>query len=99
MNPASENQWYVYILECSDHSLYTGCTNNLAKRLSAHNSGKGAKYTKAKLPVHLLYAEPATDRSQAQKREAEIKKLSRTDKLSLVEKYSEKNFFRKPKEK
>lgn len=77
--------WHTYILQCADGSLYTGCTNDLARRVAAHNAGTGAKYTKAKLPVKLLYSEPALDRSQAQKREAEIKKLSRSQKLELIE--------------
>ena len=78
--------WRVYILRCTDNSLYTGVTNNLEKRLNAHNSGKGAKYTKARRPVVLVYNENAANRSAAQIREAEIKKLTRVEKLGLISK-------------
>ena len=78
------NDWTVYILRCGDGSLYTGVTNNIEKRLKAHNDGKGAKYTKARRPVVVVYQEPAANRSEAQKREAVIKKLSRVEKLGLV---------------
>ncbi len=77
---------YVYILLCSDNTLYTGWTNNLEKRLIIHNKGKGAKYTKARLPVTLLYHEKYKSKNDALKREAAIKKLSREDKLKLIKK-------------
>jgi putative endonuclease len=78
--------YFVYILECSDGSLYTGITTDVTKRLSEHNnSDKGAKYTKARRPLKLLYKEPATNRSIASKREYAIKKLTRKEKLQLVE--------------
>ena len=64
---------YVYILKCSDDSLYTGWTNNLEKRFKAHSTGKGAKYTKARLPVELVYYEEFEDKIDAMKREYEIK--------------------------
>lgn len=77
--------YFVYILECSDNSLYTGITTNIEKRLNEHNtSPKGAKYTKARRPVKLVYQEPAQDRSAASKREYAIKKLTRTKKLQLI---------------
>ena len=76
---------YVYILKCSDESLYTGWTNSLEKRLKAHNSGKGAKYTKARLPVELVYFEEYEDKIEAMKREYEIKQLTRVKKLKLIE--------------
>ncbi|BFU79028.1 GIY-YIG nuclease family protein [Arcobacter sp. 15-2] len=77
--------YFVYILECSDNSLYTGITTNIEKRLNEHNtSSKGAKYTKARRPVKLVYQEPAQDRSAASKREYAIKKLTRTKKLQLI---------------
>jgi len=77
--------YFVYILECSDKSLYTGITTNIEKRLNEHNtSSKGAKYTKARRPVKLVYQEPAQDRSAASKREYAIKKLTRTKKLQLI---------------
>ena len=76
--------WYVYILKCNDGTLYTGITNNLDKRVSSHNKGTGAKYTKTRTPVELVYHEEATDRSEASKREYQIKKLSRLAKENLI---------------
>lgn len=76
--------WYVYILKCNDGTLYTGITNNLDKRVSSHNKGTGAKYTKTRLPVEVVYHEEATDRSEASKREHQIKKLSRLAKENLI---------------
>ena len=75
--------WFVYLLECSDTSLYCGITNDLEKRISAHNLGKGAKYTKTRLPVKLYWFEEVSDRSVASKREYQIKRLSREKKLAL----------------
>jgi len=75
---------FVYILECGDGSLYTGWTTNLEDRLRVHNSGKGAKYTRSHLPVKLLYFESFSEKSQALKREAEIKKLTRPQKEVLI---------------
>lgn len=84
--------YFVYILECSDKSLYTGITTDVKKRLDEHNtSEKGAKYTKARRPVKLIYFEKSENRSSASKREYEIKKLSRTKKLQLVEKFKVNN--------
>lgn len=74
----------VYILRCGDGTLYTGCTNDLPRRLKTHQSGKGAKYTRARLPVELVYQEPAEDHSQALRREAAIKGLTRAEKLALI---------------
>ena len=76
--------WYVYILQCSDNTLYTGMTDNIEKRVATHNSRKGAKYTRGRLPVSLVYYEELKTRSLALKREAEIKKLSRKNKLILL---------------
>ena len=76
--------WFVYILECKDKSFYTGITNDLERRLRAHNSGKGAKYTKARLPVRLIYREPHKTKEDSLKREIEIKKLKRSEKLDLI---------------
>lgn len=76
---------FTYILKCSDGSLYTGWTNDIEKRLKVHNSGKGAKYTRVRLPVELVYFESFQDKILAQKREAGIKKLSRKEKLKLIE--------------
>ena len=76
---------YVYILKCGDGTLYTGWTNNLEKRIQAHNTGKGAKYTRARLPVELVYFEEFEEKVDAQRREYRIKKLSRKEKLKLIE--------------
>lgn len=76
--------WYVYILECSDGSLYTGITTDLEKRILTHNKGKGAKYTKARLPVILRASFEAEDRSKASKEEYRIKQLPRQEKLKLI---------------
>lgn len=75
--------WSVYILKCGDGSLYTGITNDLSKRIEAHESGSGAKYTKGRGPFKLLYTETCEDRSAASKREMEVKSFSREDKLAL----------------
>ncbi len=76
---------YVYILKCSDETLYTGWTNDLHKRLNAHLQGKGAKYTRGRLPVKLVYFEKHSDKISAQKREYEIKQMTRREKLELIE--------------
>lgn len=76
--------WYVYILECADGSLYTGITNKLQERINTHNSGKGAKYTKTRLPVALKAFWEASNRSEASKEEYRIKKLTRQQKLKLI---------------
>ncbi|EKY29803.1 GIY-YIG nuclease family protein [Clostridium celatum] len=79
---------YVYILRCNDNSLYTGWTNNLEKRLKVHASGKGAKYTKARLPIELVYFEEFEDKIEAMRREYVIKQLTRKEKLILIEKFN-----------
>lgn len=76
--------WTVYMLRCADGSLYTGIARDAAARIVAHNAGRGAKYTKARRPVALVWSEPATCRSSASKREYAIKQLRRTDKLALI---------------
>ena len=76
--------WTVYILRCGDGTLYTGCTNDLSRRLNAHQSGRGAKYTRSRLPVVLAYREEVPDRSAALRREAAIKRLDRRGKLALI---------------
>ncbi len=79
--------WLVYILECSDNTLYTGITTNLEKRIEQHNVGAdGAKYTRVRRPVKCVYQEPQKNRSEATKREMAIKKLSRVKKLQLINK-------------
>lgn len=77
--------YYVYMLECADGTLYTGITNNVEKRVAAHNAGaSGAKYTRARRPVSLRYFEECGTRGDALKREHTLKQLSREDKLALV---------------
>jgi len=77
--------WYIYILQCSDNTLYTGITTNLKRRIIEHNSSNlGAKYTKMRRPVKLVYSEELENRSQATKREIEIKKMKREEKEKLV---------------
>lgn len=76
---------YTYIVECSDGTLYTGWTNNLEKRLEAHNSGKGAKYTKSRRPVKIVYKELFETKEEAMSREFAIKQLSRIEKLKLID--------------
>lgn len=76
---------YVYILRCGDGSLYTGWTNDLEHRLKMHSDGKGGKYTRSHLPVELVYHECFDTPSQARSREVKIKKLSRADKLRLID--------------
>lgn len=75
---------YTYILKCKDDSLYTGWTNDLKKRITSHNAGKGAKYTKARRPVELVYYEEFQRREEAMKREYAIKQLSRKEKEALI---------------
>lgn len=75
---------YVYILYCKDSTLYTGWTNNLEKRIKSHNSGKGSKYTRCRLPVRLVYFEEFSDKISAQKREYAIKQLCRSEKIALI---------------
>ncbi|MGN0298995.1 MAG: GIY-YIG nuclease family protein [Lachnospiraceae bacterium] len=75
---------YTYIVECADGTWYTGWTNNLDKRIKTHNAGKGGKYTRSRLPVHLIYFEEYEDEHTARSRECVIKGLSRTQKEALV---------------
>lgn len=77
--------WLVYMLRCRDGTIYTGCTNNLTRRLAAHNAGQGAKYTRGRGPVTLIYQEPCASRATALAREAALKKLSRRQKLALCQ--------------
>lgn len=76
---------YAYMLECADGTLYTGWTNDLEKRLAAHNAGQGAKYTRGRGPVRLRYYEVFTDKEAALRREAALKRLSRSAKMALIE--------------
>lgn len=75
---------YTYMVQCSDGTLYIGWTNDLKKRLEKHNAGKGARYTRGRLPVKLVYYEVFATKSEAMKREAQIKKLSRKQKLLFI---------------
>lgn len=77
--------WVCYVLRCKDDTLYCGITNDLDKRLAAHNAGEGAKYTRGRTPVRLAYCETCTDKSAALKREIAIKALPRMEKLALLE--------------
>ena len=82
---SAERDWCIYIVECADHTLYTGCTNNLEQRLAAHNQGQGAKYTRGRLPVRLVYQERQLTHSQALQREHQIKQLSHQEKTQLAD--------------
>ena len=76
--------WYVYMLRCRDNSLYTGYTDDPERRLMVHNAGKGAKYTRSRLPVALAYQEQCPDKSAALKREFALKRLSKPEKEALI---------------
>jgi putative endonuclease len=76
--------WTVYILRCSDGTFYTGITNDLARRTAVHNSGSGARYTRGRGPAEVVYHEAASDRSAASRREAAIKKMTRSEKILLI---------------
>ncbi len=80
----SSSRWLVYLLRCSDGSLYTGITNDLPKRLKAHAAGKASRYTRSRLPVKLAYSESQKSKSAALKRELAIKRLTRPAKLRLI---------------
>lgn len=79
-----ENTAYTYMVECKDGSLYTGWTRHLEERMECHNSGKGAKYTRSRLPVRLVYYEVFVTKKEAMQREYAIKQMTRTDKLLLI---------------
>ena len=81
-----EKEWTVYILECADGTLYTGITDDLARRLRAHETGKGAKYTRGRGPLILRYREAHPDKGSALKREYELKRLRREEKLAIINK-------------
>jgi len=75
--------WICYLLRCADDTLYCGITNDLDKRLTAHNAGEGAKYTRGRTPLKLVYTEPCADKSAALKRELKIKSMTRSEKIAL----------------
>jgi len=81
---------YVYILECSDHTYYTGWTHNIDRRLKAHNSGRGAKYTRGRGPVTLCYFESLDSKESALKREYRIKRMTRSEKQALIDAFHNK---------
>lgn len=81
-----EKAWVLYILECGDGTLYTGITDDLERRLKAHTTGKGAKYTRGRGPLKLRYQESCEDHSAALRREIAIKRLTRTQKMALIQK-------------
>lgn len=76
--------YYLYLLRCHDNTLYCGITNNIPKRLSIHNAGKGAKYTRSRLPVQVVYTELASSKSAALQREAMVKKMTKVQKEDLI---------------
>ena len=78
-----KDRWFCYVLECADGTFYTGITRSLDQRLSMHNRGLASKYTRGRLPVRLVYAEPHQNRSSASQREIQVKKMSRTQKRKL----------------
>ena len=80
---SQNGNWTCYLLQCADNTLYCGITNDLDKRLAAHNTGEGAKYTRGRSPLTLVYRESCVDKSAALKREREIKSLTRAEKLLL----------------
>ncbi len=84
----SQTKWYVYIVQCRDHTLYTGISTDPEARVAEHNTGQNAaRYTRSRRPVKLLYTEPAGSRSAALKREIVIKRLTRQAKLALINKH------------
>ncbi|WP_202081430.1 GIY-YIG nuclease family protein [Caldalkalibacillus salinus] len=90
MAERKDSQHYVYILRCKDNTLYTGYATDVSRRLAEHHAGKGAKYTRGRGPLKLVYVERCEDRSAALKREAQIKKLGRTQKIKLIHHFERK---------
>jgi len=87
-----EMGYYTYILRCSDSTLYTGWTNNISQRIGTHNAGTGAKYTKSRRPVELVYCEEFDTKQEAMKREHKIKSLTRVQKLDLIKRGRNESF-------
>lgn len=77
-------RWRVYVVRCADGTLYTGITTDLARRIAAHDAGKGAKYTRSRRPVRLVWSEPAKDEGSARRREYAVRTLSRAEKERLI---------------
>jgi predicted GIY-YIG superfamily endonuclease len=84
MAEPTQKQWFFYLARCSDGSLYSGIAVDPVKRMEVHNAGKGARYTRSRLPVEMVYSEPLPDQSSALKREAVVRKWSRKKKESLI---------------
>ena len=84
MTQDAAQDWMVYVVRCADETWYTGIAKDLTARLADHNAGRGAKYTKGRLPVALIYSEPASDRSEASRREHAIKRMPKAQKQALV---------------
>jgi len=85
MGKNQKETWKVYVVWCSDDTLYTGVTKDLERRIDEHNSRSGAKYTRSRTPVELVWSELKSSRSEAQKREHEIKSFSKEEKLQLID--------------
>ncbi|MEW8627447.1 MAG: GIY-YIG nuclease family protein [Candidatus Thiodiazotropha sp.] len=84
MATAANSDWYVYILRCTDNTLYTGITNDIERRVDEHNRGVGAKYTRGRTPVELVFVETLPDRSAALRRELAIKRMKTTEKQMMI---------------
>jgi putative endonuclease len=91
MSETEQKLWYFYLARCCDGSLYSGIAVDPVKRMEVHNSGKGARYTRSRLPVLMVYSEPQPDQSSALKREAEVRKWSRKKKEELVDRKADEN--------
>jgi putative endonuclease len=84
MAAADQSNWYVYILKCTDNTLYTGITNDIKRRVSEHNRGVGAKYTRGRTPVELVFVETLPNRSAALRRESAIKRMKTAEKRRII---------------
>ena len=84
----TKNKYYLYVVECNDSTLYTGYTNDVERRVAVHNSGKGAKYTKARVPVTCVFHQQFETKSEAMKAEYAFKKLTRKQKLDYIRSYT-----------
>ena len=81
-----ERNWFVYILNCADGTLYTGITNDLDRRIKAHNAGTASKYTRVRRPVSIVYSEEVETKGDALRRELQIKRLTRSEKMEIIKK-------------
>ena len=79
-----ERKWFVYILNCADGTLYTGITNDLDRRIKAHNAGTASKYTRVRRPVSIMYSEEVETKGDALRRELQIKRLTRSEKMAII---------------